>query len=662
MALAQPTGLQVQALEPLVTFEQEVVRAVDTDVLVSEAGDVLATEDSRDLASERLTLISFTQVVDDSATLVSGGPLITFQQEVVRLSEVPAQTLITFKQSVERHVPGGPLIRFRQTVLSPAQIATSPTRITLDGEDITAKCDIVWSVTGAEGANRTANITIIDLPRGPLDITSYEGREVTISRLQDGVLEPLFSGVVDVPRYLRLPSRISLTCSDLRNERVGKHDREALKQMTGGLFSPITQRDDATGEQWVGELMRTVEGSLDYTGAGALRFRPWALGAPRYSLTGRDVYYRELETEFATRSDIRNKIRATLEYRWFQRNTIAHAVSLALELSDLCKSQGCWPASRVEDENGNLVPQSWPTRAAIRSAAESVSGWMPVALDYLDLPPDGWYRPKSDVTRKISLGANDVIRDTRCIGADITFERYISQAKREAYALTVEAPESIEQHGEIVDNDMRFAVESRIPPEIFEERGCSTGPADDRRADVELAIQAIQRMAAKKIRERHRGNHLAYRYHPQTGRPGVGQVLPVEIGDVVQISATEVNGVGFVTEFAHRSNDKGDIWTDLKLAVSRVDSSLSVTEDWTLPAAPASYKLTPPEPGQLETPDCPAPVGEVEIEGDSRIEPDGTVIIVAPAVDRSKVDEIQGTREHTYSVAIPKDQLSVEVI
>lgn len=658
MALAQPTGLQVQALEPLITLSQEVERHVDTDVLLSEAGDVLATEDSRDLASERLTLINLAQTVDDTATLVPGGPLITIQQEVVKLSEVPGGPLVTFKQSVERHVPGGPLVRIRQTVLSVAQAAAQPMRIYLDGTDITDICSRDVTISASEGDNRLAEITLVRLPKGPLDVPSFQGRSLEISRIQDGQPVALFTGWVDEPRYTRAPPRLELSCSDLRNERVGKHDQNALKSMTGGLFSPVTQRDDATGEAWVGELMRTVEGSLDYTGAGALRYRPWALGTPRFTLTPGEVHYRDAETVFATRSSIVNRINATLEYRHFKRNVIAHAVSLSIATSDYCKLAGCTPANRVEDESGNLVEQVWPSRTALLQAAQSVSGWSVSALEYLPLPPDGWYRLRSDATRKIAFGAPPLLRETRAMGADVELERYISQAKRETYALTLEAPESVEQYGEIVGSDMRFAVETRVVPEIYEERGCAVvSDPDDRRSDVELAIQCIQRMASKKIKEGHRQNLVAYRY-----KPGTKRLLPVEIGDVIDVSTGEIDAIGFVAEFEHRTDSKGDAWTDLRLAVSRVDSGLSVAENWTLPAAPASYKLTPPEPGQLETPDCPAPVGEVEIEGDSRIEPDGTVIIVAPAVDRSKVDEIQGERATTYQVAIPQNQLSVEVV
>ncbi len=665
MALAQPTGLQVQELEPFASIEQEVWRYVVGDCdLLTEAGDELLTESGDSLAAEPCTvpLIGVTQYVGDNATLVPAYTLATLDQTTENYSDLPRQVLIGITQDVERYVSSRTLLRARQYVLSPATAAEPQTFVVVGGVDVTDQTSRDLRITASEGDNRTASVRLVKLAKGPLDVPAYQGQAVEITRLINGAPVVLFTGYVERPTYNRDSRSLLLECSDLRNERLGKEDRDQLKAMTGGLFSSITQRDDATGSDWVAELMKTVPGSLDYTSAGVLRYSPWAVGTPAHVLQGNQVHYREVDLEFSTRSEIVNTVSASLEYRYFQRNTLSHAVSLSVETNNYCKLAGCLPATQVEDENGDLVPQILPTKNALRSAAESVSGWSVGALSYIELPPDGWYRNGSDVTQKRAWGASELIRSTRAMGADVTLERYISQPKRESYDITVTAPQSVDQYGEIEGGDMRFAIETRVDPSIFEERGCTVTPdADDRRADVEQAITIVQRMAEKQILASHRQNYAGIRFKPGNNSGDTRGLLPVEIGQTIELVDDEVSCIGTVTEFQHAVSG-GDYWTDIKLAVSRVESAVSVTEDWTLPAAPTKYALNSDSQALPETPDCPAPAGEVQVEGDSRIEPDGTVIIVAPSIDRSLVDEIQGTREHTYSVAIPIDQLQVEVV
>lgn len=658
MALAQPTNLLVQDLNTILSVSQDVERHNNTDVLIAESGDILITESGAEIASEHLTFVQFTQLVDDSARLNEGGTLITLDQSVIFFRDNAAQTLITMSQDVERHNGSETLVSFRQIVQ--AQAPRNPTYVFLDGADIYDQCIPEIEVTASEGSNRTATVVIRPNP-GSIDIPSFQGRNITILREISGALTTLFVGKVDVPRYDRYQKTLRLRCSDLRNERIGKENRDALKRITGGLFSSITQRDDAVGESWVNELMKTVPGSLDYTSSGALRYSPWAVGTPVHTLQGNKIHYKEVELDFSTRSEIINSVSATLEYRYFQRNTISHAVSVEAQRTEYCKLAGCTPANRVEDEDGNLVPQILPTKNAILSAASSVSGWSVIDLEYIPLPPDGWYRRTSDVTQKIAYGASEVIRSTRAMGANITLERYISQPKRETYSLSITAPQSIDQYGEVEGGDMRFAIETRVDPSIFEERGCTIiTNADDRRSDAETAITISQRMGERIILESHRQNHASVRYKPANGVTGERNLLPVEIGQTVELVDDEISAIGKVTEFQHVVSGD-DSWTDIKLAVSRVDSNITVTEDWSLPAAPTKYALNDDSKLKLETPDCPAPTGEAEVEGDSRIEPDGTVIIVTPSIDRAKVDEIQGARDKAYTIAIPVNPFEVEV-
>ncbi|SDO73048.1 hypothetical protein SAMN04487957_110150 [Halomonas shengliensis] len=667
MALAQPTGLQVQTLqEPLITFEQQVEEVIPARTLITfnQVVDDSATlvpareligftqvvDDSAEIIPAR-ELITFQQVVDDDAELIPARTLITFEQRVRELTVIPARTLITFRQQVEEVIPARTLIRFRQAVRGPG--ATQPLRIYLDGQDITGRClHSRVTINAGEGDNRTAELSYLP-PQGVIDVPSFQGRVIEITREQGGQVVALFSGVVDEPVYqLDQPRNIRLRCSDLRSERLGREPQSRLQTLTGGLYSPIVQREDATGEEWVRELMRGVSGSLDYTGSGALRYSPWGTGTPAHSLQAGQIHYLSNSLQFSKRDQIVNRITARLEYRYYQRNTFTHTVDLEMDRAE----SGVGGTIGVLPAPGHTIP----TKDALLSAIESVSGWRPMEVAFKPIAADGWYKYSAADTNKTAWTVNPVVRELRAMGVDASLERYISQPKRETYELTIEAPQSIAQYGEIDGRELRVSAETRVDPAVFEERGCViTADPDDRRADVNLALQVLQRIAAKEIRGAHRQNQVNLRYKPKTGRPGHQEWLPLEIGQTVSVTTPEMDVTGQVTAFQHVESS-GDRWTDFSLAISQVNSAISVTEDWSLPAPPATYKLSELAQPTM-TPDCPLPVDEQQVQGVSRIEPDGTVYVVAPAIGRGQVDEIIGTRTHTYNVDIPKDLFQVEV-
>lgn len=599
--------------------------------------------------------------------------LVTLDQTAVFLTENPRETLVAVAQEVQRYQPARAVVRLRQMTLAPfnsggddggttdpgagGPIVIPPPEpqallITLDGADITARCARPLSVTATEGDNRTAQVVFYP-PPGEISITSYQGREVSIDRLQGGQLVPLFRGVVDVPTYDRFARTLTLACSDLRNERIGNEDKDALKTKTGGIYSSVTQREDAQGEAWVRELMKTVLGSLDYTSEGVLRYRPWALTTPRYTLQAADIHHREISLQFATRSEIVNVARTTLEYRYFERHAINHKIDLTVAQSEYCKSGTCLPSGPLLSRND------------ADQALTSISGWTLTALEFKPAPAAGWYTGSATVGspggEKVAFSINDIVRNTSALGFNATLTRYISQPKREVYEIAVTAPESIDQFDAIDAPDSRFAVETDVDPAIYEERGCViVADADDKRGEVQHAIECVQRMGQRQMLEGHRQNHASFRYKPRKDRSGHRQFLPVEIGDTISVDADEVTVTGWVTAFTHQETKKGDRWTDVKLAVSRVDSALDVAEDWALPEPPTGYQLSPAPQGQLETPDCPVPTGDAEAPTETGFDR-GRLTISVPSIPRSYVDEITGRRTQLYNTVIPRDPFIVRV-
>ena len=168
-------------------------------------------------------------------------------------------------------------------------------------------------------------------------------------------------------------------------------------------------------------------------------------------------------------------------------------------------------------------------------------------------------------------------------------------------------------------------------------------------------------MAAKQIRGSHRQNYASFRYKPRTGRPGAGELLPAEIGDTISVTTDEVTAVGWVSELQHTTTLAGDRYTDIKLAISRVDSAVSVTDNLAVPAI-ATPNTINREAQQAEARTC---VSDVEPGVDeprtSEIAKDGSITLVAPSIAPDKTDELVGDSSHDYSIAIPVNPFTVEV-
>lgn len=663
MALAQPTGLTVQELTPFATLEQEVRRENAGGVFATleqwtggaNPGGVFATLEQRTGYLRQNPGGPFATLTQHTGNLRinDGGPFATLEQAVVFLRENAGGPFATLAQEVRRESAGGVFARLRQTVMTASQAAT-PERhhlVFLDGEDITGRCHLALSVTASEGDNRTATLTYYP-PSGPISITAYQGREIEIHHRIDGAWRPTFTGKVDVPTYDRETRAMRLRCNDLRNERLGKEDQSRLKTLTGGLYSFVTQREEATGEQWVRELMKTVEGSLDYTGSGALRYRPWAVSTPRYDLAPGDIHHREISMEFATRSEIVNRVPISVAFRWFKRQTFQVEVGAGIETGDLCQGATCLPAPG----------QALPTKEAALQSAYNLSGWQVLTTSVGDPAPSGWYQlTTSAFDEKVAYVASDTFRETYATSVSATLVRYVSQGMRWTDEISVEAPESVDQFGDIEGSSLQFSIDTRTDPRVFEETGCYTRPEQDRLADRELAIQAAQRMAAKQIRGSHRNNYAAFRYKPKTGRAGNRQLLPVEIGDTISVTSDEVTVTGWVSEFTHTTTGNGDRYTDIKLAVSRVDSAVQVTDNLAVPEVGTPRRVNRDALAAEPTVCGPTVEPEDEQPQVSDIALDGSITLVAPAIPADQTDELVGEASHTYTIAIPVNPFEVEV-
>ena len=113
-------------------------------------------------------------------------------------------------------------------------------------------------------------------------------------------------------------------------------------------------------------------------------------------------------------------------------------------------------------------------------------------------------------------------------------------------------------------------------------------------------------------------------------------------------------------DFQHQETSTGDRWTDITLAVSRVDSAVSVTEDWSLPAQPASFSLNPESLAKPDIPECGDSSG-TSSGASGEVDEDGKMTFKTPSISKDLTDELVGKTARTYPLAIPRNTFDVEV-
>jgi hypothetical protein len=542
--------------------------------------------------------------------IISAGAQPVALSQTVRLID-PAATLITLSQSVQQIDRARQMVTLQQRVLgagvAPSEVRPPAAYVIINGADVTAMTALdTVRVTFNEDQAATAAVFMFVEMGAAVNIPSFHGKSISIETHSDpsdieSEIIPLFTGWIETARHDRQRMGIEFRATDLRDERLGREDGQALKQLTGGLYSNVTQREDASGREYVTELMKTVSGSLGYTRSGDLRYHSWVVGSKPVdlTLTDTDVSYNDLTTEFQTRSSIINSIKIELDYRYSLLRRVGTTI-------DAYKPRK-FTISAYDSAYGRVENVDWSAfrRDYLLNQMDTYSPFE--AVSYALYPLEKAETP---------FGASGIVidnlwpvKDLWSQGFRAKMERRVAQPVSEKYTMVITAPQSVDAYKETVEGSpQRYAIDTeyersgwendfKVTPKLpFSRLSSSVSSvseptsqqlasaiaaqkelADNRRQDLSLAFECAYRIGSKQIIAAHRKNYVESKLH---------RIQPLDIGDVVEHDNRIVQTVGQCTGLEYTIAD-GLRETKIRTSISYMDTDVVAVDNWAAPTAPA---------------------------------------------------------------------------
>lgn len=524
----------------------------------------------------------------------------------VRFREVEAAaTLITIEQSVGEISPARTLIRFQQQVIAAGTQPTDPENrppaayIYINDEDYSSRTarDTV-RVTFNEGQSATASIFVFWPIGATINIPALHGKPVRIETHLDPVdpaseIVSLFTGWVETARHDRMRGGVEIQCTDLRDERLGREDAGQLKSLTGALYSNTTQKEDATGREYVTEMMKTVSGSLGYSRSGELRYYSWGVGSKPVDLTllDADVTYEDISTEFQTRSSIVNAVTVNIDYRYSLLRSINTEVdAYKPRMYQTGWSQG--PAGSVKQYDLKAFKRDYIIDQVQRFSPFETLDYSLYPLERVVPPPGSDDGILIDV-----LWAN---KESWCQGFKASLVRRVAQTVVETYTYTLTAPQSVDAYGETIDgSELQFAIDTEYDRDQWEIEikqstdrqyllGGDSEPetdfgeeeqakADNLRTELLSAFNASYAIAKKEILSSHRQNFVSAKVH---------RIVPIDIGQILEHDNRIVQSIGQIAGIEYTIAD-GIRDTEIRMAISYLDTEVTPPpENWVPPEAP----------------------------------------------------------------------------
>lgn len=540
-------------------------------------------------------------------------------------------------------------------------------RVRLGGEDVTAQVTGQVRVEREEGAAAIAEFSLY-LPSAGVDVIAWTGKPVEIyfQHLVQGVWveEKRFSGWLEQPTYDPRNRIVRCEATDRLQDLVEAMQVSEIDDLVGGLwtedvFDPV---DGRSRWDYALERLGTVPASLDRSVDGVLRVTPWTATVPIKVFGTGSTVDQSLSVEMAKLSERVNRVELSISYRFSRLRERHQAYN--------------WQHPEIQGWNEDAGFCLWrresselPTTDMVESALNSAGYKLLAGAEMLLLPPTGVYCTPPAAWR------NDY--DNLLLAANVVGGMRWVQAITETYTLTVEAPESVAQAGEVLRRD-GASLESELDRADEWESEEFTGPAADAVQDaledwvVDLredgrlgaSVQCQLATAATNILSAHRANRVSWQV-PTNMALGIDLVHSVRLED-------RCLAVGKTFSIIDELDlEQQTAITTLVLAISRGGGSVNDPLD--LPAPPDT-ELTGSVPelvqlpnqirgrglmvydetidgfsGNYDNPDPGSPVDEFP----RRYQ------VTAPEIPAEHRDELTAEKAATYRVAIPNDLLEL---
>lgn len=540
-------------------------------------------------------------------------------------------------------------------------------RVRLGVENVSAQLTGKVRIEREEGAAAIAELSLY-LPGEAIDVVSWTGRplEIYFQHLVAGVwVEELrFSGWLEQPTFDPRNRIVSCEATDRLQDLVEAMEIDSIDLLTGGTWSAdvFEAVDGRSRWDYAMERMGTLPASLDRSVSGQLRVTPWTRTAPVAVFAPGTTVDQSLTVEFAKLSGRVNRVALSIDYRYSRLRERSYSYGWQHpDIVGWSESQGfcLWRHNTTELPTIDMVRDALSS-AGLHSMMGGSFLTVPLSGVYCD-PPQGW----TNVFNNLLLAFN-VFGGVRWV-----------QPITEKYVLTVEAPASVAQAGEVLRRD-GTAIESELDRAKTWESDEFTNSEPDAQPDElgdkvinlreperqALAVRCQLATAATSILSAHRSTRVSFQV-PSSKALGIDTVHTVRLEDRC-VAEGKVWAV--IDEF---DLDGQTALTTLVLAISNGGGEAS--DPLEPPAAPATNPggLVPGPPpmstqlrgrGTMSYDDAREGFAGNYDELDIGTPPEPfprRLQLTAPEIPAEHRDEFTAEQTATYRVAIPNDPLEV---
>lgn len=666
--------------------------------LLSGSGLLIEVEQSVVITEPAGQIVS----IEQGVYITGSGVMVTLDQ-TVDLKITGSGVMVALDQSVAAG-GSGVLFEISQTVRDPVELYqfSQPEGATLgwpafdlivaiDGKTIDSSYLYgTITITRSEGDSALADITLLPAP-GLQNLSQYHGKEVVILASSETRTTIIYKGLVDVPDIDLLGKKITLRCTDSRSERNNNQSQAFISGI--GYWSPsvFSKPTDKTGE--LEQRLETIPYSWDYSADGTGLLTAWKpKDTPDFYLADASIFYRNPEVTVLSRGRVTNKIKLSLTYNYQLLRHRKRDYSFDAEL-------------------GAIYYAAWglpPTNIQLKQAIES-AGWPYDNYQFIGLDPAGRYdfhgvavywspiKHTANISPKLDADGHQVtdqngspvyeqtsrksVDSTNVYASTAIWEasKRWSQNVTESIEITLQAPQSIQQYGEVA-TEASYGLaddydatdwenyEAHKAPPVSANQSANGDYIITKASDIAgfnaMALTALNRESTKIIKG-HRDNRVDFE---------VPCWPDVELYHTIETTGGTVKAKGKVSKIQHSFDlIEKEASTNIELSLSQ-SVGIATTTPITVPARPAlidaSYvpqaiKLvshTIPLNGEQD-PNWTGYIFQEKVRAGASV-PAGlkapvAMIIDTPDIDDESRDTRQLTATQTYEIEIRNDPLEV---
>lgn len=442
------------------------------------------------------------------------------------------------------------------------------------------------SITRREGDSTLASITLLPAS-GSQDLSQYHGKRVLITASSATKTKLIYDGVVDVPDIDLIGKTITLQCTDSRTEKNNGLDQAFVSGVGYWSDAVFSTPSDISNE--LEQRLETIPFAWDYATDGTGRLTAWEPKAvPDFQLADSSIFYRNPEVVVLSRGRVTNKVTISLTYSYQLLRHRERDYSFDSGLGAVY--YGAW----------GLPPSNIQMKQAIESA-----GWPYADYQFVGLDPGGRYnfygvdvfwtpisrtgdvvpvldkdgkqvvdqngKPKYKMANKKTVDSTNIYANSATWKASKRWAQNIT----EQITITLQAPQSIQQYGEVA-SEVSYGVADEYDTTEWESyeahKEPPAGSVQSQNGDYlvskdesvsafnTMALTALNR-AKTRIIKGHRDNRVTFE---------VPLWSDVELFHTIETTGGTVKAKGKVSEVKHSFDLKeGDASTEIELSLSQ---------------------------------------------------------------------------------------------